>query len=366
VESDGTIGTVAGTGVAGFAGDGTLASAAQLNFPTDIAFTSFGDLLIADSANSVIRDVGGAVITTYAGQGGSPGFSGDGGPRFLAQLNSPFSIVVDSADNVFIADSGNNRIRQVLLSGVINTIAGTGAAAYGGDNGPATAAMLNAPFGLTTNGLDLYIADMFNHRVRRIAGITSPPPPTPTATPTITQTPTLTPTPTSTPTITPTSTNTPTPTITPTPSNTPIPSPTPTAKDPLGDTDGDTIPNATDLDDDNDGCTDARELGADETLGGRRDPHNPWDFFDTPDVLSIDRDHAIAVADILHVVQHFGTSGYPAIDLFSPPPASGYHTAYDREVPLPGADLWDLRPANGSVTVQDVFLIVLQFGHSCL
>ena len=117
-----------------------------------------------------------------------------------------------------------------------------------------------------------------------------------------------------------------------------------------------------DADTDSDGCTDLQELGASAVLGGRRDPTNFWDFFDTPDGNNV-RDRAITIGDIGRIVARFGTFGDPGIDPLSPPPASGYHTAFDR-TPL-GPNLWNLGAPNGNVTIQDVGLEVAQFGHSC-
>jgi len=131
-----------------------------------------------------------------------------------------------------------------------------------------------------------------------------------------------------------------------------------TAKDPAGDSDGDTIPNSADPNYDNDGCTDAQELGPNPGLGGMRDPHNFWDFFDTPP-----RDRQVTVGDIGRVVAHFGDFGDPNMDLESEPPSDGYHPAFDR-TPL-GPGIWNAGAPDGSVTIQDLGLVVAQFGHSC-
>ncbi len=193
---------------------------------------------------------------------------------------------------------------------------------------------------------------------------------TPTGTPTRTPTPTATRTPTRTPTITPTRTPTRTPTTTPTQTatRTPTASPTatssPTPKDPGGDTDGDTVTNDIDLDDDNDGCADVQELGLNAALGGRRDPHNFWDFYDVPTGAGLTRDGSVSGPDIFAVIGRFNTTGSAAIDPLSMAPASGYHTAYDRG-PLVGPDPWDLGAANGSIASTDIFAIIAQFNHSC-
>lgn len=118
-------------------------------------------------------------------------------------------------------------------------------------------------------------------------------------------------------------------------------------------------------DTDRDGCADSRELGGEAAFGGRRDPNSFWDFFDTPDA-SNGRDHVVSVGDVFREVTRFGSSGNPAIDPLSPPPPSGYHTAFDRRPPLPGGDPWDLQAPDGSITVGDIFFAVNQFGHSCV
>ena len=123
-------------------------------------------------------------------------------------------------------------------------------------------------------------------------------------------------------------------------------------------------------DSDNDGCTDAQELGSIPILGGQRDPNNFWDFFDTPDAANV-RDRAVTVADIGRVVGRFGTFGNLPLSLeeqvqaaLSPPPPAGFHPAFDR-TPV-GPELWNIGPPNGGVTIQDIGLIVAQFGHTCI
>jgi len=238
VASDGTLTLVAGTGVAGFSGDGTSALLAQLNAPAGLAIDSAGELYIADSSNNRVRKVYNGVIitvfntpgptglalastttlyvaassyfgtlsqqtpgipsavdvavdqagdlyttsgafvleiparglvTTIAGSGASPNFGGDNGPAITAQLYSPSSVAMDSSGNWYIADTSNNRIRRVTPAGVISTIAGTGTAGSTGDNGPASAAELNAPRGLAFDIFgNLCIADSGNSEVRKI------------------------------------------------------------------------------------------------------------------------------------------------------------------------------------------------------
>ena len=126
-----------------------------------------------------------------------------------------------------------------------------------------------------------------------------------------------------------------------------------------GDTDGDTIPNGSDPDDDNDGCTDEEELGTDPALGGLRQPHRFWDFFDP------NRDRSISVLDVLLLLQRFGAVGDPTIDpLSEPPPAPVYHTRFDRG-PVVGQHPWDLGPPDGAIALTDVLSLLGQFGHAC-
>jgi hypothetical protein len=165
----GTITTVAGTGTAGFSGDGGPAADARIRAPRTMAPTPGGGFVFVDTGNHRIRRVGSdGTITTIAGTG-TAGYSGDGGPATLARLDTPHGITVDAAGNVYVADSPNHRVRRIDPAGTITSVAGTGLAAYNGDGGPATAAALRYPKGVEIgpDGL-LYIADTVNHRVRRI------------------------------------------------------------------------------------------------------------------------------------------------------------------------------------------------------
>lgn len=138
-----------------------------------------------------------------------------------------------------------------------------------------------------------------------------------------------------------------------------------TFKNPDGDTDGDTVANSADPDDDNDGCLDTQELGPDVALGGRRNPHSFWDFYDVPTGPSLAKDKAVSGQDIFAVLAHFNAEGDADIDPLSPPPpAPAYHTSYDRG-PLAGPNPWNVGPANGAITGLDIFAILAQFGHSC-
>lgn len=168
----GTITTVAGTGTPGFIGDGGPAISAQLSGPTGVALDAGGNLFITDKDNSRIRKVDlSGIITTVAGTGAA-GFGGDGGPATNAQLNFPNRTVVDTNGTLFISDGSNSRIRRVDPSGTITTLAGTGTRGYSGDGGPAASAQFNDPFGLAVDASGaLFVADESNHRVRVVAGI---------------------------------------------------------------------------------------------------------------------------------------------------------------------------------------------------
>jgi alpha-tubulin suppressor-like RCC1 family protein/sugar lactone lactonase YvrE len=169
ITTDGIIHTVAGSGAAGYGGDGGAATDANLNLPRSIAYDSSGNLFIADLSNHRIRKIStGNIISTVAGSG-TAGFSGDGLAATAARLDSPYGIAVDNTGNIYIADTNNNRIRKVAINGVISTIAGTGVAAYSGDGSNATAAGLNAPHGVAIDGNGIvYIADTGNHRIRTV------------------------------------------------------------------------------------------------------------------------------------------------------------------------------------------------------
>ncbi len=171
---EGTITTVAGTGVSGFSGDGGVGTAAQLGEPRDVAVDSMGNVYIADRVNHRIRRLAAnGVITTFAGNG-TPGYSGDGGLATGASLDNPSAVAVDAQRNVFVADMGNNRIRQITPQGTITTFAGTGEAGFSGDGGAATQARINTPTGLEVDGAgNVFISDTLNRRVRMVnpAGI---------------------------------------------------------------------------------------------------------------------------------------------------------------------------------------------------
>ena len=166
----GDIFTFAGTGAAGFGGDGGPATSAALRQPTAVAWLGDGSVLVADYANHRIRRITpSGQITTVAGTG-TAGYSGDGGPATSARLNWPLDVEPTSDGGFLIADLGNKRVRRVSPAGIITTVAGTGAAGTSGDGGPASSAPLDAPTGVsvTTDG-GFLVADAATHRVRRVS-----------------------------------------------------------------------------------------------------------------------------------------------------------------------------------------------------
>jgi sugar lactone lactonase YvrE len=168
VDTNGIITTVAGTGTAGFGGDGGPAASALLNTPESITVDAASNLYIADSDNQRIRKVDtNDNITTVAGSG-QQGFSGDGGLAVNAQLNQPNGVAVDAAGNIYIADTSNARIRRVDTNGMIITVAGSGSTTYNGDGISARSAGIS-PQSITVDSAgDLVIADFSNNRVRKV------------------------------------------------------------------------------------------------------------------------------------------------------------------------------------------------------
>jgi uncharacterized repeat protein (TIGR02543 family) len=168
VDIIGTITTVAGNGNIGDSGDGGPALSAQLYYPSGVAVDTAGNIYFATTMAARIRKIDKAgTITTVAGKG-LAGYSGDGGVATSAQLSGPLDVAVDSAGNLYIADSGNCRIRKVSTSGTITTFAGGNSSL--GDGGPATAAELNLPCGVAVDAAgNLYIADYNNHRIRKVS-----------------------------------------------------------------------------------------------------------------------------------------------------------------------------------------------------
>ena len=175
VDSSGIISTFAGwsgTGfMEGFSGDGGSATSSLLSSARGVAVDGSGNVYIADTGNHRIRKVGASgLISTFAGSGTTTvgGFGGDGGAATSARLDNPYGVAVDGSGNVYIADRGNNRVRKVDASGIISTFAGTGQTGFGGDGGAATSARLDSPNGVAVDGSgNVYIVDAGNHRIRR-------------------------------------------------------------------------------------------------------------------------------------------------------------------------------------------------------
>ena len=168
IDTKGKITTVAGTGVWGYSGDGGPATSAVLGDPWTIAFDPGGNLYFAEISNHIVRKVNASgTISTYAGTGVA-GFSGDGGPAAAAALNRPRGIGFDSVGNLYIADQANRRVRIVTAAGTINTFAGTGQGGCGGDGGLATDAPVGNPRGISVNNGVLYIVVGGCSRVRAV------------------------------------------------------------------------------------------------------------------------------------------------------------------------------------------------------
>jgi uncharacterized protein (TIGR03437 family) len=171
IATDGSIQTIAGTGVAGFAGDGGPASAAVLNQPYGLALDPAGNLYIADLGNARVRKIGtDGVIQTIAGGGTLPATStGQGGPATSVQLAQPRNVAVDAAGSLYISDFGANQVYHVTPSGILSLVAGTGTAGFSGVGTSALLAQLNAPAGLAVDPTGaVYIADSANNLVRKV------------------------------------------------------------------------------------------------------------------------------------------------------------------------------------------------------
>lgn len=169
VDANGTITKVAGTSTAGFSGDGGPATAAQLDGPYGVAIDHQGAVYIADLHNQRIRRVDpSGRISTVAGTG-TAGFSGDGKQATDATLNDPLRVAVDADGSIYITDRGNQRIRRVDAAGIIETVAGNGSRGFSGDGGSAILAQLNDPSYVEPleEGAFL-IADHLNNRVRHV------------------------------------------------------------------------------------------------------------------------------------------------------------------------------------------------------
>ena len=174
VNVNGIISTIAGNGFNEYSGDGGPATAAELYFPTGICMDNSGNIFISCNGNNRIRKINtNGIISTYAGNGyGAPnagGYSGDGGPATAAEISLPNGLTVDNSGNLYIADAGNARVRIINTNGIISTVAGDGTTAlYSGDGVPATSTGLN-PFGVALDASgNMYIADYVNNRVRMV------------------------------------------------------------------------------------------------------------------------------------------------------------------------------------------------------
>jgi len=172
IAATGIIIAYAGTGTAGYSGDGAAAILAKLNLPQGISLAGNGDLYIADTGNNVIRKVSAltGVITTYAGTG-TAGSTGDGGAATSARLNGPKALTLNAAGDLYITDTANNKVRLVTAAGIITTIAGTGTAGSAGDGGSPTSAQLNGPAGIAVSSTGVYyISDTNNNKIRKVSG----------------------------------------------------------------------------------------------------------------------------------------------------------------------------------------------------
>lgn len=169
IDANGRLATVAGLGFPGSSGDGGRAVTALMRKPLGIAIDAAGNLYIADSGNHRIRRVGAdGVITTVAGNGRA-GFEGDGGPAKDASLNTPMDVKLDAAGNLYIADTLNHRVRRVGADGLITTVAGNGDAGRGEELIPATESSLSSPCAIALDAQgDLFVVDWQNYRIRKV------------------------------------------------------------------------------------------------------------------------------------------------------------------------------------------------------
>ncbi len=166
-----TITTIAGNNTSGFSGDGGAATSAQLNQPNGIVVDSSGNIYIADGGNHRVRKISGGTISTFAGTG-TAGYSGDGKAATAAELNNPVGLALDPSGNLYIADAANSVIREVTTNGNITTFAGNNSlgAGYTGDGGAATNAQLNDPVAVAVDTFsNVYIADANNNVIREVS-----------------------------------------------------------------------------------------------------------------------------------------------------------------------------------------------------
>ncbi len=162
-----TISTIAGNGFSGFSGDGGQATTAEINGPTGIWLDASGNIFIADFGNTRVRKVNSSGIITNLAGNGVGGYSGDGGQATDAEFTNSTGVATDLSGNVYLSDEVGNRIRIINTAGIINTFAGINTAGYSGDGGPASAAELFYPSGVTTDALgNVYIIDRENQCIR--------------------------------------------------------------------------------------------------------------------------------------------------------------------------------------------------------
>ena len=163
------VNTIAGTGIAGYTGDGVQATTSEVSNPCDVVVDASGNIIFSDYNNNRIRKINtSGIIATIAGTG-TYGFAGDGGPATAAQFKNPYGLALDDSGNLYVADCFNERVRKINPAGIITTIAGTGVSGFGGDGGPATAAVLYTPNYVSVDNVgNVYITDNQNHRIRKV------------------------------------------------------------------------------------------------------------------------------------------------------------------------------------------------------
>ncbi len=170
INTSGIVSTIAGTGTSGYSGDGFAATNAEIGFSSGICVDPAGNIYFASqNPGYCVRKINtSGIISTVAGTGVS-GYNGEGIAADTAKLNSPAAVFLDAAGNLFIGDLGGMRIRKVNTSGIINTVAGNGSTASGGDNGPATSAQLLYPYGMVADAAgNLYICESVNNKIRKV------------------------------------------------------------------------------------------------------------------------------------------------------------------------------------------------------
>lgn len=168
IAPDGTITTIAGTGVVGHTGDGGPATDAQLYRPYSIAIDAAGNIYFGVASHCIRKVTPSGIITTIAGTG-TTGYNGDEIPATDAQLNGPSGIAIDAAGNIYVAEIDGKRVRKIDNTGIIHTVAGTGISIFNGDNIPATSANLYGPIWVAVdNSMNIYISDFKDQRVRKV------------------------------------------------------------------------------------------------------------------------------------------------------------------------------------------------------